>query len=147
MLFTHVLAPNCIATLLEYSGSGMAVTVLCRDHEYTATYSSIVNLQMLREKECQQNGIQSWKWVCRCAWHLKAQWKVTLFYSTACDDIMYAIEYLPTVFAYLHGKQSVFLFILPLDDDIIIIDKNSQNMIMFPIVHSVYSKIKLHFLI
>lgn len=44
--FTHVLAPNCIATLLEFSSSGMPVSVLCRDHEYTATYSSIVNLQM-----------------------------------------------------------------------------------------------------
>lgn len=51
MLFTHVLAPNCIATLLELSGSGMPVSVLCRDHEYTATYSSIVNLQMRREKK------------------------------------------------------------------------------------------------
>lgn len=51
MLFTHVLAPNCIATLLEFSGSGMPVSVLCRDHEYTATYSSIVNLQMRREKK------------------------------------------------------------------------------------------------
>lgn len=40
---------NCIATLLEFSGSGMPVSVLCRDHEYTATYSSIVNLQMRRE--------------------------------------------------------------------------------------------------
>lgn len=48
MLFTH--APNCIATLLEFSGSGMPVSVLCRDHEYTATYSSIVNLQMRRKK-------------------------------------------------------------------------------------------------
>lgn len=57
MLFTHVLAPNCIATLLEFSGSGLPVSVLCRDHEYTATYSSIVNLQMRREKkkrECQK---------------------------------------------------------------------------------------------
>lgn len=51
MLFTHVLAPNCIATLLEFSGSGMPVSVLCRDHEYTATYSSIVNLQMRRENK------------------------------------------------------------------------------------------------
>lgn len=40
---------NCIATLIEFSGSGMPVSVLCRDHEYTATYSSIVNLQMHRE--------------------------------------------------------------------------------------------------
>lgn len=51
MLFIHVLAPNCIATLLEFSGSGMPVSVLCRDHEYTATYSSIVNLQMRRGKK------------------------------------------------------------------------------------------------
>lgn len=51
MLFTHVLAPNCIATLLEFSGSVMPVSVLCSDHEYTATYSSIVNLQMRREEK------------------------------------------------------------------------------------------------
>lgn len=56
MLSTHVLAPNCIATLLEFSGSGMPVSVLCRDHEYTATYSSIVNLQMRREKKQQRNA-------------------------------------------------------------------------------------------
>lgn len=42
---------NCIATLLEFSGSVMPVSVLCRNHEYTATYSSIVNLQMRREKK------------------------------------------------------------------------------------------------
>ena len=53
MLYTHVLAQKCIATLLEFLSSGMPVSVLCRDHEYTATYSSIVNLQMLSEKECQ----------------------------------------------------------------------------------------------
>lgn len=50
MLSTHVLAPNCIATLLEFSSSGMPVSVLCRDHEYTATYPSIVNLQMRKLK-------------------------------------------------------------------------------------------------
>lgn len=50
MLFTHVLAPNCIATLLDFYSTGMPVSVLCRDHEYTATYSSIVNLQMRRRK-------------------------------------------------------------------------------------------------
>lgn len=42
---------NCIATLLEFSSSGMPVSVLCRDHEYTATYTSIVNLQMRRLKQ------------------------------------------------------------------------------------------------
>lgn len=54
MLSTHVLAPNCIATLIEISSSGLPVSVLCRDHEYTATYSSIVNLQMRREKKKNQ---------------------------------------------------------------------------------------------
>lgn len=39
-----------LLTLLEISGSGMPVSVLLRDHEYTAT-SSIVNLQMRREEE------------------------------------------------------------------------------------------------
>lgn len=74
---------NCIATLLEFSSSGMPVSVLCRDHEYTATYTSIVNLQMRRLK---QKGMlqkkkkrQIWKWVCRCAWHLKAQWSHIVF--------------------------------------------------------------------
>lgn len=61
MLFTHVLAPNCIATLLEFSSSGMPVSVLCRDHEYTATYSSIVNLQMRREKKTKQGNAKNKK--------------------------------------------------------------------------------------
>lgn len=49
---------NCIATLLEFSGSGMPVSVLCRDHEYTATYSSIVNLQMRREGKKKEECIK-----------------------------------------------------------------------------------------
>lgn len=50
MLFTHILAPDCIATLLEFSSSGMPVSVLCRDHEYTATYS----IQVLSTCKCQE---------------------------------------------------------------------------------------------
>lgn len=61
MLFTHVLAPNCIATLLDFSSSGMPVSVRCRDHEYTATYPRIVNLQMRKskkkKKECQKKQL------------------------------------------------------------------------------------------
>lgn len=34
----------------------MPVSVLCRDHEYTATYSSIVNLQMRREEKKKGNA-------------------------------------------------------------------------------------------
>lgn len=41
---------NCIATL-EFSSSVMPVSVLCRDHDYTATNTSIVNLQMRRLKQ------------------------------------------------------------------------------------------------
>lgn len=52
MLFTHILAPDCIATLLEFSSSGMPVSVLCRDHEYTATYS----IQVLSTCKCQEGN-------------------------------------------------------------------------------------------
>lgn len=57
MLFTHVLAPNCIATLLDFSSSGMPVSVRCRDHEYTATYPRIVNLQMRKSKKKKKKGM------------------------------------------------------------------------------------------
>lgn len=72
MLFTHVLAPDCIATLLEFSGSGMPVSVLLKDHDYFVTCLSIVNLQMRRE-EMKKNKpkqihekieLQICKWMC-----------------------------------------------------------------------------------
>lgn len=52
MLFTHILAPDCIATLLAFSSSGLPVSVLCRDHEYTATYS----IQVLSTCKCQEGN-------------------------------------------------------------------------------------------
>lgn len=62
MLFTHVLAPDCIATLLEFSGSGMPVSVLLKDHDYFVTCLSIVNLQMRREEiKKKQTKTNPWK--------------------------------------------------------------------------------------
>lgn len=88
MLFTHILAPDCIATLLEFSSSGMPVSVLCRDHEYTATYSiqvlSTCKCQEGKKKECNKSHYhylkkkKRLKLNCRCAWHLKALWSHTV---------------------------------------------------------------------
>lgn len=49
-IYPYILAPDCIATLLEFSSSGMPVSVLSRDHEYTATYS----IQVLSTCKCQE---------------------------------------------------------------------------------------------